>query len=120
MKHVDKKLSDDFSKFLDQKLFYKNNKPLKQTKNKLEFFNKCTAIVEEFINTYITSDLSLDKQSEPTSSPIVPKDNKPKNANVMSIKVKNPIAAEHGCTIMTPGESMKADNERYSGVKKNE
>lgn len=112
MKHVDKKLSDDFSKFLDQKLFYKNNKPLKQTKNKLDFFNKCTAVVEEFINTYITSDLSLDKQSEPTSSPIVPKDNKPKNANVMSIKIKNPLDGGKGTTIMTASESMRADEQR--------
>jgi hypothetical protein len=113
MKHIDKKLSDDFSKFLNQKMFYKNNKPLKQTKNKLEFFNKCTAVVEEFINTYIASDLSLNKQSEPTSSPIVPK-----NANVMSIKIKNPIAAGHGCTVMTPAESMKADDQKYFKNKK--
>jgi hypothetical protein len=120
MKHVDKKLSNDFSKFLDRKLFYKNDKPLKQTKNKLELFNKCTLLVEEFICTYISPDLSLDKQSEPTSSPIVPKDNKPKNANVMSIKIKNPIDGGKGTTIMTASESMKADSERYSGVKKNE
>lgn len=112
MKHVDKKLSDDFSKFLNQKLFYRNSKPLKQTKNKLEFFNKCTAIVEEFINTYIGTDLSLDKQSEQISSSVLPKNNKPPNANVMSIKVKNPIDGGKGTTIMTASESMRADEER--------
>lgn len=108
MKHIDKKLSDDFSKFLDQKLFYKDGKPLKQTKNKLDFFNKCTAVVEEFINTFVNK--------EPEETPSSPS----KNANVMSIKVKNPIAAEHGCTVMTPAESMKADNQKYTGVKNNE
>jgi len=113
MKYVDKKLSDDFSKFLDRKLFYKNDKPLKQTKSKLKFFNECTTVVEEFINTF------ANKEPEPTSSSSS-KINKSTNVNVMSIKVKNPIAAEHGCTVMTPGESMKADDERCSGVKKNE
>lgn len=99
MKHIDKKLSDDFSKFLNQKLFYKNSKSLKQTKNKLEFFNKCTAAVEEFINTFVN------KEPEATS-PL------PSNANVMSIKVKNPIDGGKGTTIMTASESMRADEER--------
>lgn len=100
MKHVDKKLSDDFTQFLNQKLFYKDGKPLKQTKNKLDFFNKCTAVVEEFINTFVNK--------EPEETPSSPS----KNANVMSIKPTNPIAAKHGCTIMTQEESMKADTER--------
>jgi hypothetical protein len=112
MKYKDKKFSDDFTKFLNQKLFYKNGKPLKQTKNKLKFFNECTTVVEEFICMYIDTNLFLDKQSEPTSSPIVPKDNKPKNANVMSIKIVNPIDGGKGTTIMTANESMKADEQR--------
>lgn len=117
MKHVDKKLSDDFTKFLNQKLFYKDGKPLKQTQNKLKFFNECTAAMEEFVNTYLSTDLSLDKQSEPTSSPIVTRDNKSRSADILSIKVKNPIDAGKGATVMTAVESMKADNEKYSGVK---
>jgi len=111
MKNEDKKLSDDFTKFLNQKLFYKDGEPLKQTKSKLKFFNECTTVIEEFINTKINP--------EPTSS-LSPKISKSTNVNVMSIKVKNPMDGGKGTTIMTASESMKADDERHSGVKKNE
>lgn len=116
MKHVDKKLSDDFTKYLNEKLFYKNGKPLKQTKNKLKFFNECTTALEEFINSYVDkpelASLPAEREPEPTSS--LSRVNK----NVMKIVVRNPIAAEHGCTVMTPSESMKADESLKNRSKK--
>ena len=99
MKQEYKKISDGFTKFLNNRLFRGElGEELPKTKGKTKFFNECTKMFEEFMNSYKEVDSRNDDK-------------------IVCLKpVKKPIPGPHGTTMMTKETSIEANTTTFGGT----